>query len=61
MQHRSSQRYPKRDKILANSLPKERSSTTFYSKEKSSKKSREMQLENRPVSIKDFIDVYFEE
>lgn len=58
---RSTQRYQQMGKIIPESLPKGRSLATFYSKGKEKKGEGDGQSSNKAKSIKDFIDVYFEE
>lgn len=58
---RSTQRYQQMGKVLAGSLAKGRSHATFYSKGKERRGEGDGQSSNKLKSIKDFIDVYFEE
>lgn len=58
---RSTQRYQQMGKVLPGNLPKGRSHATFYSKGKERKAETDGQSSSKAKSIKDFIDVYFEE
>jgi hypothetical protein len=58
--NRSTNRYPT-GKLLPAALPKGRSYSTFYSRGKEGRLEGEGQIDSKVRSIKDFIDVYFEE